>query len=210
MENLWPAFGNQSSHPILLNNTYKAPLFLYNSKFHVKESPYGFHYVETSINVTKNSLPFFDFENADILNIYIPNLPIVGNFNFNLTTQDIVSDTNVKALYKMGLDFLKSKLGPLDENPEFAVTYQKNNNEIEVLYFGERYSRNNENKIKRKLYSDVNFIISSAWNDTNNKWNFNVSPASSSFRNYTHYEIDFYGLARRGSTWKGKRMIRTK
>ena len=197
-------------HPVLFNNIYKAPLFLYNGNFHVKESPYGFNYVETSIDVVNNSLPFFDFENADILNIYIPNLPIVGNFNFNLTSQKITSESNVKALYKMGLDFLKSKLGPLDENPEFAVTYQKNNDEIEVLYFGERYSKNNENKIKRKLYSDVNFIISSAWNDTNNEWNFNVKPAGSSFRNYTHYELDFYGLARRESTWKGKRMITTK
>ena len=61
-----------------------------------------------------------------------------------------------------------------------------------------------ENKIKRKLYSDVNFIIRSAWNDTNNKWNFNVTPANSLFRNYTHYELDFTGLLEEGVPGKEK------
>lgn len=27
-------------------------------------------------------------------------------------------------------------------------------------------------------------------------------------RDYTHYELDFFGMARRGNTWKGNRMIR--
>lgn len=35
----------------------------------------------------------------------------------------------------MGIDFLKDKSNS-GAKKEFAVTYQKNNNEIEVLYFG--------------------------------------------------------------------------
>ena len=37
---------------------------------------------------------------------------------------------------------------------------------------------------------------------------FNVKTADDYFRDYTHYELDFYGMARRGSTWRGNRMIR--
>lgn len=29
-------------------------------------------------------------------------------------------------------------------------------------------------------------------------------------RNYTHHNIDFYGMARRGRKWRGNRMIRKK
>lgn len=90
----------------------------------------------------------------------------------------------------------------------FAVTYQKDYNNIEVLYFGERYKKTNDNKIKRKFYSDVNFVIGVTWGDQDG-WSFDgIKPAGEFFRNYTHYELDFYGMARRGSTWRGNRMIR--
>ncbi len=193
------------THPQLFNSAYKAPLYLYNGTFKVRQNN-GTYYVDTQLSVTQNKLPFFDFGNEQILNIYIPNLPIIGDYNFNLTTQDITSESNIKALYKMGIDFLKDKFNS-GAKKEFAVTYQKNNNEIEVLYFGERYKDTNENKIKKKFYSDVSFLIGAAWGDGSG-WSFSVKPAESAFRNYTHYELDFYGMARRGSTWKGNRMIR--
>lgn len=37
---------------------------------------------------------------------------------------------------------------------------------------------------------------------------FDIKVADDYFRNYTHYELDFFGMARRGTTWKGNRMIR--
>lgn len=194
------------THPQLFSSAYKAPLYLYNGTFKVRQNN-GNYYVDTQLSVTQNKLPFFDFGNEQILNIYIPNLPIVGDYNFNLTTQDITSQSNIKALYKMGIDFLKDKFNS-GAKKEFAVTYQKNNNEIEVLYFGERYKDTNENKIKKKFYSDVSFLIGAAWGGEGSGWSYSVKPAESAFRNYTHYELDFYGMARRGSTWKGNRMIR--
>ena len=106
----------------------------------------------------------------------------------------------------MGIDFLKDKFNS-GAKKEFAVTYQKNNNEIEVLYFGERYKSLNDNKIKKKFYSDVSFVIGAAWGESSG-WSFNIKSADEFFRDYTHYELDFYGMARRGSTWKGNRMIR--
>jgi hypothetical protein len=187
---------------------YKFPLYMYKGTIQTKQYSNGNYYVNTAINVPEAKIPFFDFGNNSILNIYIPNAPILGNTNINLTTQDITTQSNIKALYKLGIDFLKTKYGTGKIPKEFAVTYQKNTNEIEVLYFGERISATNENKIKKKFYSDVSFVISAAWGDSTEKWKFNIKPAESAFRNYTHYELDFYGMARRGSTWKGNRMIR--
>lgn len=193
------------THPNLFN-TYKAPLYMYKGDFMVDT---GNYYVNTTIEVTKNSIPFFDFESSDILNIYIPNAPLIGDFNLNLTTQDITSQSNIKALYKMGIDFLKDKFNS-GAKKEFAIIHQKNLNEIEVIYFGERYKNTNDNKIEHKFYSDVSFLISTTWNDSGSggNWKYTVKPAQENFRNYTYYELDFYGLARRGTTWKGSRMIR--
>jgi len=202
------------SHPNLFNNVYKAPLYLYNGTFNIMQgstSSYlsSYNYVHSTMSVTANSLPFFEFENKNLLNIYIPRLPIVGEYNLNLTTQDITSQSNIKSLYKMGIDFLK-KQGVLNtgNNPEFAVTYQRTQEEIEVLYFGERYKKTNDNKIERKLYEDIGFQIGMASTNGGVSWSYTFEPAPEFFRNYTHYDIDFHGLARRGTTWKGNRMLR--
>ncbi len=113
------------THPQLFNNTYKEPLYLYDGSFKVRRNNENY-YVDTQLNITQNNLPFFNFGNEQILNIYIPNLPIIGDYDLNLTTQDITSQTNIKALYKMGIDFLKDKFNS-GAKKEFAVTYQKNN-----------------------------------------------------------------------------------
>ena len=199
---------NSYSHPQLFNNAYKAPIYLYNGKFKVRES-FGNYYADTQLNVTENKLPFFDFGNEQILNIYIPERYKKGTDDLNLTTQDITSQSNIKALYKMGIDFLKSSSVTNSGNRKtFAVTYQKDYNNIEVLYFGERYKKTNDNKIKRRFYSDVGFVIGATWGDQDG-WSFDgIKPADGFFRNYTSYQLDFYGMARRGSTWRGNRMIR--
>ncbi len=193
---------------INFSTPYKYPLYMYKGTIQTKQYQNGNYYVNIKVNVPEAKIPFFDFGNSDILNIYIPNVPILGDTNINLTTQDITTQSNIKALYKLGIDFLKSKFGAGKIPKEFAVTYQKNTNEIEVLYFGERLKATNENKLEKKFYSDVSFLIGAAWGDSKEKWKFNIKPAEPAFRNYTHYEIDFYGMARRGSTWKGNRMIR--
>jgi len=184
---------------------YKFPLYMYKGIIQAKHDN---NYINTEIDVPVAKIPFFNFENGDILNIYIPNTPFLGTTNINLTTQDITSQSNIEGLYKLGIDFLKSKFKTGVIPKEFAVTYQKNTNEIEVLYFGERFKATNKNKLKRKFYSDVSFVISASWGDATEKWKYQIKPAKSAFRNYTHYEVDFYGMARRGSTWRGNRMIR--
>jgi len=202
---------NSYSHPQLFPlNSYKNPIYLWDGKFKVNVSNSNFGiFVDTQLDLPNGKLPFFNFGNNEILNIYIPKLYKKGKYNLNLTTQDITSQSNIKALYKMGLDFLKSSTITNSSNTKtFAVTYQKDYNNIEVLYFGERYKKTNDNKIKRKFYSDVSFVIGATWGDQGG-WSFDgIKPANEFFRNYTHYELDFYGMARRGSTWRGNRMIR--
>ena len=190
----------QSSYFSSLNKT---PLYLYKGTFIIKEYLGSRSFVEAAITCTNNSkLPFFDFENREILNIYISekNSIIFGS-------QDITSPANIKTLYQMGIDFLKAEFGS-GVIPEFAVIIQKTTEEIEVLYFGEHYNETNENMIKHKFYSNLAFEIKYIHGEGDLLTRFSLETIPDSFRNYTHYELDFYGLAKRGNVWKGNRMVR--
>ena len=140
------------------------------------------------------------------MNIYIPGDD--NDININ-TSQVITSPDNIKKLYQLGIDFFKSQFGS-SEKTEFVVSYQKNPTEIEVLYFGEHYSETNENKINHKFYSEVGFLIKTTIGVGNGEFKpgFELVTIPGSFRNYTHYELDFYGMAKRGNVYKGNRMIR--
>jgi len=192
------------THPPIAGK--QRPIYMYNGNFKVKQDGYGYYYVDTQINLVDTSLPFFEFEDQNLLNIYIPNVPLLGEYQLNLTTQDITSQANLTKLYKMGIDFLQG-LG--SSSKKFAITHQKNDNEIEVIYFGERYHNTNDNILKKRFYQDVNFVIKAGWSDSSNSgWHFDIRPVDEYFRNYTHYELDFYGLAKRDGVWKGNRLIR--
>lgn len=199
---------NSFSHPQLFSNFGKAPIYMYSTKFYVKPNASN-TFVNTSLNVTKNRIPFLDFDDDDILNIYIPRVPILGDININLTTGNtIYTESNIKALYTAGAKFLQSNISN-NSNKKFVVTYQKSDSEIEVIYFADRFKATNTNKIKHKFYSDLSFKIGyTKLLDGNGGSSFSVGPSSAPFRDYTHYELDFYGMARKGSTWKGNRMIR--
>ena len=214
------------SHPNSFLSSINSVIFMYGGEFKIKYNPYG--YVDVQLDLPNGHLPFFDFGDDDLLNIYIPNVPLLNDIDINVTTADLTSQSNIKKLYKLGIDFLKGQINN-GAKKEFAITVQKNNKEIEVIYFGERIGKNNENYIKRRFYSDVNFVMKWGWNDSpkpiyaldnygnevlvgtdysgTSKFAPQI-PDQDLFRDYTHYEIDFYGMARRGRTWKGNRMIR--
>lgn len=215
------------SHPELFPiNSYQNPIYMWDGAFNVKiDQILGKTFAKAQLSLPNGKLPFFDFGNKELLNIYIPKLYKKGKYNLNLTTQDITSQGNIKALYKMGIDFLKSSGITNSGNvPTFAVTYQKDYNNIETVYFAKRFSKKNENKIKHKFYSNANFTIGYAWNDApkpiyapdgtqigtdySGTGKFKVKEIKENFRDYTYYNLDFYGMARRGSTWKGNRLIR--
>jgi len=184
----------------------KIPLYLYNGTFIIKDYRGSNSYVEAAINVTKNTLPFWDFENRNMLNIYVP-----GDDNdIHLNSSELItSPDNIKKLYKLGIDFFKAQFGS-GENTEFVVSYQKTPTVIEVLYFGEHYSATNENKIKHKFHSEVAFEIKATIGIGNGEFkpDFSLETVPASFRSYTYYELDFYGMAKRGNVYKGARMIR--
>ena len=198
---------NSYTHPQLFpTNSFQNPIYLWDGKFKID---FNGSFVNTQLNLSSGNLPFFDFGSGTILNIYIPKLFNEGKYNLNLSTEDITSQSNIKALYKMGIDFLRSSSTTNSGNVKtFAVTYQDDYDNIEVIYFGEQYKKTNTNYIKRTLYnSGVNFEIGAAWGDQSG-WSYNVKPVDDYFRKYTYYDLDFYAMAKRGNTWKGNRMIR--
>lgn len=179
----------------------EVPVYMYKGEF--KFQQYAGIYTNAPFVAANTALPFFNF-GGDILNIYIRRLPFLDNYDIN-------SQSNIKALYKLGIDFLKNNFNS-GASKEFVVSYQKNSTEIEVVYFGERYRSINDNQIKRTFYQDTEFVISAAYSSsggsTTGDWNYTVKPPEvSNFRTYTYFELDFYGLARKGNTWSGNRMI---
>ncbi|PCJ98822.1 MAG: hypothetical protein COA50_00865 [Flavobacteriaceae bacterium] len=166
----------------------------------------------TTLKIKKNKIPFFKFADADVLNIYIPLQKYTGfikDIKVNITVgNSILSDSNIKNLYKSGFDFLKS-IG--SSKKEFVVTYQLNPKEVEVLYFAQKYNKKNAHIIKVKMFDDKDFLVSysNSLNGKGGKFSVDFSPISNvNYRKFTHYEIDFYGLAKRYGKSRGSRLIR--
>ena len=134
----------------------------------------------------------------------------MDDINIDFTTGDITSQSNIRKLYQLGIDFLNS----IDSSKhKFVVTHQKNNNEIEVLYFDRLYSRSNNNYLKVRFYDHFALVVGVTLNLNNQTGhttftNWYVGPGDALFRNYNTLKIDFYGMAKKGNTWKGNRMIR--
>lgn len=193
-----------------LNTFYsdpEVPVYMYKGEFNVRD--YN-GIIRNAPFVTANSgLPFFNF-GGDVLNIYIRKIPFLDKYN-------IKSESNIKELYKLGINYLKQKVNN-DGSQEFVVSYQKTPTEIEVLYFGERYKKTNSNFIKRTFYENTEFVVSVAYNSTPynpesstpyGDWKYTVKePNVSNSRKYTYFEFDIYGLGRKGSLWAGARTIK--
>ncbi len=184
------------------------PLYLYKGQILVSNNHFSGLPIFNKVAIKYNngsSLPFFNFgpKTHRLLNIYIRKLPFVSN------NYDILNKENIKKLYELGIKQLK---GLKSTDKEFVVSYQKNPNEIEVIYFGERYKGYGAYEIKRRFYKDWSFVAGAGYADQGAgqgfSWSFDFKPATEIFRNYTDYKLDFYGLARRGSEWKGIRMVR--
>ncbi len=98
---------------------------------------------------------------------------------------------------------------------DFFITIQRNQNEIDVLYFDEYKRMYNTDELERKFDSDWAFIVGAKSTDTGNTWssdyglqNLNPtgSPAFDFLGEYKYKSIDVYGLARRGNEWRGLRL----
>ncbi len=168
----------------------------------------NYYYTDCNLSISQPSLPFFDLDTGEeILNIYISDyIPYISDYN--LTIGDLASEANIKKLYQMGIDFLRAMDSTDDK---FIVTHQKNSQEVEVYVFDKLYHNTNENHLKKYFYQNYNFMI---------KWKINIDgqggfhnsfslePERSNFSQYNAVSLDFYGMARKGNTWKGSRLIR--
>ncbi|MFL0110787.1 hypothetical protein [Tenacibaculum maritimum] len=153
------------------------------------------------------NLPFFRIDKKELLNIYIPNVPIIKEYKLNFTTDPIFSQSNIKSIYSMGINFLRNKLGSQDD--EFIVTYQKTPQELAMIYIGNRYKKYGDHELKKYFYKEWNAVASYKLTEKSSSWksNFNLSPAPYIFPNFIDYKVDIYGLAHRGNEWQGKRLI---
>lgn len=61
------------------------------------------------IQMRSTNLPFFRIDKKELLNIYIPNVPIIKEYKLNFTTDPIFSQSNIKSIYSMGINFLRNK-----------------------------------------------------------------------------------------------------
>jgi hypothetical protein len=192
------------------------PIFMYDSYFYTEDLTYKVNlavhaltipWYRTQLVVKKNKIPFFEFADTDILNIYIP-LGFNQAANINSSVGDILSESRIKKWYKYGFDFLKAMKS---SKKEFVVTNQISENQIEVIYFAQRYKRTNSNIIKERFFQDGTFEVkySSSLDGNGGKFGIVTEPLNSiNHRKYTYYELDFYGVARRGNVWKGSRLIK--
>ena len=185
------------------NNNPNKQLYIYNEQISLNFTGVG---KPIQFKIDKNNpLPFFHFKNEDILTIYIEKIPIYGTLDFTLNTSYV--NKAIDELIKMGANAYKKLGQPKDK--DFAVIWQKNYGEIEVFYFGEHYMKHNSSKIKKLFYSDTGFEIGVSWTDgPNGGWKFKgVRSRDDLFRQYTHYSIDCYGMAKRWGSWKGNRVV---
>ncbi|MDO5638160.1 MAG: hypothetical protein Q4G18_13070 [Myroides sp.] len=157
--------------------------------------------------VEKVELPFFKFSNEDILNIYIPKIPIVGGrIDYTLQTSHILSQSNIKKLYTSGFKFLKD-LAP--NKTDFVVVKENQfENDFEVAYFSERYQATGTNKIKKHFHKDFSLMVGLTFKSVGgSSFDPNINIDIPDIGSYKALSVDFYGMARRGNTWKGARLV---
>ncbi|QMU65579.1 MAG: hypothetical protein GKR88_15680 [Flavobacteriaceae bacterium] len=184
-------------------NQFFQPLYIHDGSFFIKNN--NSNYDPVQIKVLNNTqLPFFEFKNEAVLNIYIGK-PLNISINYN-----VLNESNIRALYKLGIDFLESKLGTTDK--PFYITLQSTGDKVDVLLFDKFDRKYNTDEVENKFDSDWAFSASVKTLDAGQTWTSdyglqNLSGAAFNYLgNYTHKEVDVYGLARRGNEWRGLRL----
>lgn len=187
----------------ILSQYMQQPLYMHNGRFMIENTGGIYESVKVKV-LNNNQLPFFKYKGKNVLNIYLGKIkgkPI----NFN-----VLSQSNVKELYKLGIQFLE-KLDTVDK--PFVVTVQATGDKIKVLFFDDVERKYIVEELEKKFDSDWAFTIGGKYTDTGSQWssNYNYSGVTGSafdyLGKYTHKEIDVYGLARRGNEWRGLRLL---
>lgn len=192
-----------------LNSLTTQPLYIHNGRFSIKNN--NSIYTPIEIKILNNAqIPFFEFRDEAILNIYIGRVLGV-NINTDIS-YNVLNDSNIKQLYKLGAEFLKEQASS-NIGKRFFVTVQKNLNEVDLLYFDEFQRVYNVAEVQKKFFSDWAWQVSVNSADGGANWSSDYGLSNftgsgfTSLGDYKEKYIDIYGLARRGNEWKGLRLI---
>ena len=155
--------------------------------------------VYSNLTAEPIKLPFFKFENEEILNITLP----FNNNTYSLSTESLVNESNITQLYKIGYSFLEEH--DSGKKRSFIVTRMLPSQYYELVLVNEHHQEENKNKLKRHFYTDWGFSIGTDIS----VFESNIATGAYSLKgndeklNIEELKIRFYGMAKRGSEWKG-------
>lgn len=135
--------------------------------------------------------------NVDLVSIFGQNIGI--DFEF---TADDFNQFFWETLWDQARS-LGSGLNPQSPPTNFLVVGVTNNyTYINVVGDWRNYGKK---KLTRTWHEDWGFMISIGWTDGSGFGSPNLVPVD--LADYPEIEADFYGIARRGNTWKGSKML---
>lgn len=152
---------------------------------------------------SSSSLPNFPFDISDnnpIL-IYVDLPKVLGhNIDQTVTAKDI-NDLFWQQLWSQARSLVRSLGSP---EPQSAVMTGFTNNRVVVNLVDESFQKFNSKKITEIFDSDWGFQIKFGWSDSGG---FGTpEPQTVELADFTNVAVDFYGVARSGSTWRGSRI----
>lgn len=186
-----------------LNGFQSTPLFMHDGRFMIETN--NSIYEPVSVRVLNNTkLPFFDIKGENVLNIYLGKY---FGYDVGLENYDIFNESNIRQIYQMGIDFLRSQAST---NKNFVATIQRNDNTIDVLYFDEKKREYNTDEVRKVFDEDWSVVVGANSSDNGENWSIDYQATLNSLDylgDYKYMSLDIYGLARRGNEWRGLRLI---
>ena len=154
-------------------------------------------------------MPYFKYYDDAILNIYVDKIlgyTVDSGINYN-----VLSDSNIRYIYSLGVDYYKQKVN--SKRKSFFVTVQKSPTQVDLYFFNEFIRKYNTDEVQRNIVSEYAGQVSAKIIDGEYKtdWITTVKDliTGEAFNGeYEFKELDFYGLARRGNEWRGLKIKR--
>lgn len=188
-----------------LNQT--KPLYIHNDSFMIENNGI---YDPVSVKVLANKgFPYFKHYDDPILNIYVGKVlgyTVDQGINYN-----VLNDSNIKSIYKLGLDYFKKHANSKKE--AFFVTVQKSPTQVDLYFFNEFIRKYNTDEVQRNIVSEYAGQVSGEIINGEYKTDWvttvkDLITGEAFYGKYEFKELDFYGIARRGNEWKGLKIKR--
>ncbi|CAM1352671.1 hypothetical protein [Tenacibaculum insulae] len=197
-----PKIETLTLNEVFPNSNPREPIYIHNDSFKIENNGV---FEPVSIKVLANKgVPYFKYNDDAILNIYVGEVlgyTVDKEINYN-----VLSDSNIRAIYKLGVDYFKKQAN--SQREDFFVTVQKSSKEIDLLYFNEFKRKYNTDEVQRNIVSEFAGQISAEVIDGELKTDWvktvgDLLTGKNFVGKYRFKELDFYGIARRGNEWRG-------